>query len=110
MVERLNRLRHVVIGCAIEVHRALGPGLLESAYEESPVNTAKNREVRVRAEFGVWSSEFRELTINLTPTRRYADTPRPPRSIFALSNLLGLAETTSARGIQPLCRCSCRLH
>src|SRR4029434_5058715 len=23
-----------VIGCAIEVHRALGPGLLESAYEQ----------------------------------------------------------------------------
>ena len=23
-----------IIGCAIEVHRALGPGLLESAYEE----------------------------------------------------------------------------
>jgi GxxExxY protein len=34
MVEMLNRLSHVVIGCAIEVHRALGPGLLESAYEE----------------------------------------------------------------------------
>ena len=27
-------LTHSVIGCAIEVHRALGPGLLESAYEE----------------------------------------------------------------------------
>lgn len=27
-------LTEVVIGCAIEVHRALGPGLLESAYEE----------------------------------------------------------------------------
>ena len=26
-------LTHVVIGCAIEVHRVLGPGLLESAYE-----------------------------------------------------------------------------
>jgi GxxExxY protein len=24
---------HVIIGCAIEVHRELGPGLLESAYE-----------------------------------------------------------------------------
>jgi GxxExxY protein len=24
----------VVIGCAIEIHRILGPGLLESAYEE----------------------------------------------------------------------------
>ncbi|MCE1226360.1 MAG: GxxExxY protein [Geobacteraceae bacterium] len=27
-------LTDIVIGCAIEVHRALGPGLLESAYEE----------------------------------------------------------------------------
>lgn len=29
-----NQLTGKVIGCAIEVHRALGPGLLESAYEE----------------------------------------------------------------------------
>lgn len=29
-----NQLTEKVIGCAIEVHRALGPGLLESAYEE----------------------------------------------------------------------------
>jgi len=34
MNETLNRLSHVVIGCAIEVHRQLGPGLLESAYAE----------------------------------------------------------------------------
>jgi GxxExxY protein len=27
-------LTHKIIGAAIEVHRALGPGLLESAYEE----------------------------------------------------------------------------
>jgi GxxExxY protein len=29
-----NDLTHAVIGMAIEVHRELGPGLLESAYEE----------------------------------------------------------------------------
>lgn len=31
--ERLNRLTEGIIGAAIQVHRALGPGLLESAYE-----------------------------------------------------------------------------
>lgn len=30
----LNQITDKVIGCAIEVHRSLGPGLLESAYEE----------------------------------------------------------------------------
>ena len=30
----VNDLTEAIIGAAIEVHRALGPGLLESAYEE----------------------------------------------------------------------------
>ena len=30
-----NELSNVIIGAAIEVHRVLGPGLLESAYEEA---------------------------------------------------------------------------
>lgn len=32
-IEERNRLSEKIIGCAIKVHRALGPGLLESAYE-----------------------------------------------------------------------------
>lgn len=29
-----NEVAHEVIGAALEVHKALGPGLLESAYQE----------------------------------------------------------------------------
>ncbi len=31
---KFDDLSNQVIGCAIEVHRALGPGLLESSYEQ----------------------------------------------------------------------------
>ena len=31
---KINELTHTIIGSAIEVHRLIGPGLLESVYEE----------------------------------------------------------------------------
>ena len=34
-MEKLNILTEKIIGCAIEVHRNLGPGLLESIYEKA---------------------------------------------------------------------------
>ena len=36
-----------IIGCAIEVHKALGPGLLESAYEECLAYELRNAGMRV---------------------------------------------------------------
>jgi len=33
-IERENQITEKIIGAAIEVHKALGPGLLETAYEE----------------------------------------------------------------------------
>ena len=38
-----NRLTEVIIGAAIEVHRELGPGLLESAYRECLCHELKLR-------------------------------------------------------------------
>ena len=34
MLDALAEVTGRIIGCAIEIHRALGPGLLESAYEQ----------------------------------------------------------------------------
>lgn len=40
-----DRLPHRVIGCALEVHRALGPGLLESAYERCLAHELRSQNV-----------------------------------------------------------------
>jgi GxxExxY protein len=38
----INQITEIIIGCAIEVHKNLGPGLLESAYEECLVYELQN--------------------------------------------------------------------
>jgi len=45
--EEINRLTEIIIGAAIEVHRNLGPGLLESAYEACLVFELKERGLRI---------------------------------------------------------------
>ena len=42
-----NKLSHEVLGAAIEVHKELGPGLLESVYEEALVVELFNRGINV---------------------------------------------------------------
>ena len=41
-----SELSNRVIGCAIEVHRALGPGLLESTYEQCLAHELKLNEIQ----------------------------------------------------------------
>ncbi|MGV3723189.1 MAG: GxxExxY protein [Actinomycetota bacterium] len=45
---RERELTEAIIGAAMEVHRTLGPGLLESAYEECLVHELALRGLRVR--------------------------------------------------------------
>ena len=45
--EKLNQITESIIGAAIEVHRGLGPGLLESAYEACLVFELAQRGLKV---------------------------------------------------------------
>jgi len=47
MGKELNQITEAVIGAAMAVHRALGPGLLESAYEACLVHELAQRGVKV---------------------------------------------------------------
>jgi GxxExxY protein len=54
--QRADELSHLVIGAAIEVHKSLGPGLLESIYERCLIHeiglrgasAANQREIQIR--------------------------------------------------------------
>jgi GxxExxY protein len=58
----LDRLSKEVIGAAIEVHRVLGPGLLESAYEESLAWELTNRRVKIERQVAI-PVRYKELKI-----------------------------------------------
>ena len=47
-LEQLNRLSETIIGAAIEVHKYLGPGLLESVYEMCLVEELEQRGLMVQ--------------------------------------------------------------
>ena len=47
-MEELNRLTEKIVGCAIEVHRQLGPGLLEATYEAALCVEFKEAGIRYR--------------------------------------------------------------
>jgi GxxExxY protein len=48
--DAIEALAHQVIGCAIEVHRIIGPGLLESVYRECLVVELRERRLSVECD------------------------------------------------------------
>jgi len=49
----INELTKITIGCAIDVHRSLGPGLLESAYKECLFHDLKEKGLYVQKELAL---------------------------------------------------------
>ena len=49
----LNNLAYKVFGAIIEVHRNLGPGLLESVYHKCMVEELKLRNINFQSEFKI---------------------------------------------------------
>lgn len=49
----VNEITKIVIGCAIEVHKQLGPGLLESAYQECLCYELKKKGLQIHREKGM---------------------------------------------------------
>jgi len=58
----LDDASHKIIGAAIEVHRHLGPGLLESIYEQALVHELQLRGMSVQQQVPV-SIIYKDLTI-----------------------------------------------
>jgi len=87
--DEANRLSQLIIGAAIEVHRSLGPGLLESAYQECLC---------------------RELFLREVPFERQQSLPLEYKGIrvecsYRLDLLVGglvIVELKSAEGIDPI--------
>jgi GxxExxY protein len=48
-----NLITEKIIGCAIDVHKQLGPGLLESAYEECLYYELINKELDVKKQLAL---------------------------------------------------------
>ena len=46
-IEEYNELTHAIIGAALEVHRTLGPGLLEAVYEECLISELQMRGLQI---------------------------------------------------------------
>lgn len=49
----INDLSYKIIGCAIEVHKQLGPGLLESVYEACFIDEMTDRGLSVKSQIYV---------------------------------------------------------
>jgi len=59
----VDQITHSIIGCAIDIHKELGPGLLESAYEKCMIYLLNKKGFKVESQLEV-PITFQDLTIS----------------------------------------------
>jgi GxxExxY protein len=87
--EQMNALTGIIIGAAIEVHRILGPGLLESAYEACLAFELNERGLRVE----------RQLELPLYYKKMHLDCGY---RLDLLVNEVVIVEVKAVNGIAPI--------
>ena len=60
----VNKVTETIIGSAIEVHKSLGPGLLESVYEECLFYELKLRELNVKRQIKL-SVNYKDVKLDI---------------------------------------------
>lgn len=58
-----SNLSNKVIGCAIEVHKTLGPGLLESTYQQCLAHELKINQIEFKPEYPL-SVKYKDISLN----------------------------------------------
>lgn len=59
-----NEIAKIIVDSALEVHRTLGPGLLESVYEEALAYELRQRGLRVEQQVG-FPVRYKEVEFDL---------------------------------------------
>ena len=61
--EYIDRLTYRIIGCAIEVHKVLGPGLLENVYEKCFIHELRIKELSVKNQCSI-PVHYKEIEVD----------------------------------------------
>lgn len=59
----VDQIAHAIIGCAIDIHKELGPGLLESAYEKCMIYLLNKKGFKVESQLEV-PITFQDLIVS----------------------------------------------
>jgi GxxExxY protein len=82
-----NEITHEIFGAAMEVHKRLGPGLLESAYEECLSHELRLRNLKVEQQIGI-PVVYKEVTLECG---HRLDLLVEGRVVVELKTIMGLA-------------------